>query len=479
MRIGPVDISRHLARAATTDQEPNANRELGASGVVNLGGFLTELEYSRDLRGRKRLENLEQMRSSDGAVQEALGHITAPLLDATWDIEPASDTDDDLRVAESVRSALFRWPAQPFTEYLDQSLDYLVFGHQLFELGEQVVSDELRVERPDTDPLVEPERQWLTVRRFAQRLPHTLLRWNTDENEDLVSVTQHVFRDPGGYEEVPLPMGRCVLYVNQKRGADFTGRSLLRGAYKHWRMKELIEKIEVVALERFGVGIPVAYPSTAAAGDTAIIGKLESILENLRAGNRTYIVMPGPKGQSSAAGQDGYVLDILSPSGTPPDFDKAKQYHRGEIKGSLLVRFSELGHGQTGARSTGDTQAEVWKRSLNAVASYVGEANDPVIRWFVDANWRGVTRYPRLVARDIDSRSLQEFADAHYKLLSGGGIRPDRGYYRSVREATGMPPEDDPDALDEIEQAGRDALLQADEDGPEHTDPDESKGEPK
>lgn len=438
--------------AAEKPAQLTPKTEKGASGVVNLQGFLQELEYNNDLTGRRRFENFEKMRSSDGATQEALSHITAPVKDASWDIEPASTSEADLEVAAATKAAFFEWPAQPFSEYLDQALDYLVFGHMPFELGWQVTDQELTVERHDADPLVLAAKPYLTFRRFAQRLPHTIYRWHTDDNEELTGIDQQVWKNDG-YHTIPIDASQLILYVNQKRGADFTGRSLLRAAYKHWVMKELVEKIEVVALERHGVGVWVAYPPTAHANDDAILTRLESILENIRAGARTYIVAPGPKGQSSAAGQDGYVFELLTPGGTPPDFKGAKEYHRGEIKGAMLVRFSELGHGQTGARATGQTQSEVWYSALSAVAKYVGEVNDEPIRQFVDANFRNVSKLPRLVAHDIDSKSLQEFADAHSKLVSSGAIEPDRSYRAAVREGVGMPPEDDPEAIDELRLA--------------------------
>ena len=469
MRIGPLQI----ARAATTGPRAPV-REQGASGVVNLDGFLQELEYNQDLRGAKRYENFERMRS-DGSVVEALGHITAPLLDATWTVEPASTSADDLVVAEACRHAFFEWPVQPWSEYLDQALDYLVFGNMPFELAEHVVDSDLEVPRPDADPIPVASRQWLTFRRFAQRLPSTISRWNVDDQEELESVGQLTWRADRPVE-ITIPADQLVLFVNQKRGADFTGRSLLRGAYKHWVLKELVEKIEIVALERLGVGILVGYPSNARANDDAVLSRMEEILRDVRAGANTYIVSPGPKGQSSAAGQDGFLFEILSPTGSPPDFDKAKTYHRGEIKGSVLVRFAELGHGQTGARATSDSQSEVWKSALRAVANHVGETNAGPIRRFVDANFPRVTRYPKLVANDIESKSLAEFAETHFRLLNGGGIRPDRGYYRYVRESIGAPPEDDPAELDQREQNARDQLAGANEDGPQHDPAQQQQG---
>lgn len=448
MRIGPFEIGR--VRAAEEPAPPKSGRELGASGVINLSGFLEELEYSAELKGQTGLRNLERMRSSDGSVQEALGHITAPILNGDWDIEAASTDEDDLVVAQACRDAFFEWPSQSFSEYLDQGLDYLVFGHMPFETVWQVVESDVVAKRPDADPLTTPSRQWLTFDYFGQRLPATITRWNASGYR-LDSLEQMVHKD-STFDTVTIPAEDLVLYVNQRRGDDFTGRTLLRGAYKHWVMKELVEKIEIVALERHGVGVWVAYVPSGYANDDALISRIEDMLENIRAGARTYMVAPGPKALGGQA-QDGFTFEVVSPSGQMPDFDKAKTYHRGEIKGSLLVRFAELGHAQTGARATGDVQSEVWRDALHAVARHIGEVNDAPIRRFVDANFARVRRFPKLVAREIESKSLEEFASAHFRLVTAGAIEPDRSYRRYIREVTGSPEEDDPEAIDARRQA--------------------------
>lgn len=448
MRIGPFEIGR--VRAAEEPAAPKSGRELGASGVVNLSGFLQELEYSAEIKGQTGLRNLERMRSSDGSVQEALGHITAPLLNGAWDIEPASHEEDDLVVAQACRDAFFEWPSQSFSEYLDQALDYLVFGHMPFETVWQVVEADVIAKRPDADPLTTPSRQWLTFDYFGQRLPSTITRWHASGYR-LDSLEQMVHKG-STFETVTIPAEDLVLYVNQRRGDDFTGRTLLRGAYKHWVMKELIEKIEVVALERHGVGVWVAYVPSGHGNDDALISRIEDMLENIRAGARTYMVAPGPKAQASGQGE-GFTFEIQAPGGQMPDFDKPKTYHRGEIKGSLLVRFAELGHASVGARATGDTQSEVWRDALHAVARHIGEVNDSPIRRFVDANFARVRRYPSLVPREIESKSLEEFSNAHFRLVSAGAVEPDRSYRRYVREVLGAPEEEDPEAIDARRQA--------------------------
>lgn len=455
MKLGPLEIRRAQAAAATTPTAATPTAELGASGTVNFQGFLQALEYLPELAGRVGVDVYEQMRSSDGSVQEALGHITAPILNADWDVEAAGEEPEDIEIAQAVRCAFFDWMEQPFSEYLDHVLDYLVFGHQLFELTWQVVDAELEYEDPDTrEQVTIPSRQFVTFRRFSPRLPKTIYKWNAD-NGDLVSVQQQVFRD-GRLITPEIPVERLLLYVHSKRGDDFFGRSLLRSAVKPWKLKDLIEKIEVVALEKHGVGTWVGYLPASSRDDAAMVARVEKILQDVRAGTYGYIVAPFPKQTTDTGTGDGGLFEVITPSVSLPEFKMAKEYHRGEIKGSVLVRFSELGHSSVGARATGDTQSKIWYDALHSVARYVCEVNEKAIRMFVDANYAGVYEYPKLVSRNIESRTLAEYAAAVSALVAAGAIEPDLSFRQSVRTSIGAP-EEDP----ETDQALKDAADQA------------------
>lgn len=448
MRIGPLELRRTARAADTPPERQRAPRELGATGTVNLSGFLEPEEYLPELRFPASVKAYERMRRSHGSVNEALGHIKEPIVNATWDVEAASDDPTDLEVAAAVRAAYFDWQLDPWQQHVRQALTMLDFGFSLFEPTWHVVTDTISYTDPGSGDQVEvPARQFLTWKRFAHRLPRTVHRWNVSDG-DLRSVTQLTWKGRGDgngdFQEITIPADRLLLFVRQKEGDDFTGISLLRTAYRHWYMLDLIEKIEVIGLERFGNGIPIAYPSTAQASDSQQMAKFEEILRNLRSGDQTWVLSPGPKAQSSAAAQDGCLFEILAPPGPPPDFEKAKTYHRGAIMGNVLARFAELGHGSVGARATGDTQSQVWYSALHTVASLLCEIhNQDVIPRWVRANYASATRFPRLVVQDIEARNLQEFADAHSKLVAAGSVLPDRTYRGAVRRAIDMPDEDE------------------------------------
>lgn len=375
MQLGRYRIERAAQAASAVSPDPSgtdvkASTEVGASGTINMRGFLQQAEYNPDLRGRNGLKQIERMVRSDGAVKEAEGHIFQPILNAEWSIEPASTEPLDLEIAEFIRKSFFEWPVTPWQTYMGQVIKYLRYGHMVFEVVEQVVEDELVISppRPSSPPpssaadaqlqleearnweanVTLPSRQFVTIQRFAQRQPFTIWKWNTEDGE-LVSIEQQVFKvtadGKAGYENIPIPAENLLVFTNDMDGEEFTGTSILRSAYKAWVMKELIEKIAGVAYELHGVGVMSAYMPKGREKDTALRDEIETMLKSVRAGEFSYLIWPGPKATSST---DGFGFEITSPSNALVDYTPILEYHRGEIKAAVLVRFSELGHAQTG-----------------------------------------------------------------------------------------------------------------------------------
>jgi hypothetical protein len=410
---------------------------MGASGTINLNGYLSVAEYNRDLVGTRALTVYDRMVRSDGTVQEALEHLFSPIKNATWTVEPASDDPEHLEHAEFVRRAYFDWAAEPWLNHLDHALDYLAYGHQVFEVTYQVVEGALTVTVPDEEA--------------ADRAPEAAVRHvpslRAPSADDDLEVERRGRRprldhtaglQGARLQTVDIPaedhgLQTLIVYTNKRRGDEFTGRSILRAAYKAWTFKELIEKVAAIAVERHGVGLPIGYPPEDAKNDSALMdGSSRSSRPSVPARSRSSPPRARRRPRRCPAGRS---RSSARPGGIP-DFTNLLEYQRAEIKASVLARFAELGHASVGARATGDVQSIVWYAALHAAARYVADVHQPAIRKLVDANY--VTdEYPRLVPSDIEVRNLAEFAQAHAQPcrerrdhprqeLPGRGARRDR-----------------------------------------------------
>lgn len=451
MRLGPLELRRRTTVTAAAEPTPAPHQAAGASGTVNLSGFLQpDDERNHELRFPHSLRTFDRMHRTDGAVREAYLHTIAPILNATWTVEPGGQEPGDLEVAEFVRCAYFDWPTTPFMTMLQLTLRYLRQGFQLFEVTEKVITAGLEYGVADAaDPTTVDARQFLTWDRFEHRRPETVWKWDTKDGQ-LVNVVQWAFKD-GDFGMWTMPAENLALFVNEQEGDDYTGFSVLRPAYKSWKLKELVERVAAMSVETHGVGLRAVYLPSEAKSDSTMVDNVEAQMETLRAGESNFIIFPGPRQQTAATNggaSDGYLLEIVAPPGGLPDFVPFLNYLRGDIKGAVLARFSELGHGHTGARATSDSQSEVWYDALVAVANYVSSVHDTLIQRLVDKNYPGVTKYPKLVASGIEAKSLAEFAQANAQLVAAGAMTLDRSYRAYVRDGIQAPPEDDPEKAD-------------------------------
>lgn len=446
MKIGPLQI----VRAAKAPTSSSVAKVQGASGTVNQSGFLQDDEYNRDLSGKQGLEVFRRMQDSDGSVREAYLHIRAPIQNSTIDVDAASDDPLHLEQAELIRRAFFDFPTLSLRQVLPTMLEYLTQGFQVYELSERIVEAELTWTDPTTrEPVTGERREYLIWDEFGHRKPDTIWRWNASGSR-LDSITQMAFKD-GGFGTWEIPAEQLLVLTNDRHGDDFTGQSILRAAYKAWYLKELVEKINAISVERHGVGINVVYVPKSRENDDTLIERLEKMLADLSAGERPYLIIPGPKGMASGTeAEGGFFFEVVTPgSASLEGHVKFLEYLRGEIKGSMLVRFSELGHGSTGARATGDVQSKVWYDALHGVAAHIADSFRPSIRRLLEKNYPGVDELPRLVFRDIDARSLTEYADALAKLRLADLVLPDKSAREVARQISGMPDEDD-DAVEQM-----------------------------
>lgn len=474
----------------------------GATGTINYKGYLQPSEYNQDLWRWAALDVYERMRRSDPSIRETLWTVKQPIINAEWTVEPPDDPDPQEReIAEFVRSALFEWMEQPWTEMLEHALTYLDFGHSVFETVFQVVERELTVHSlvgtsqeqrdsddasqgqpdetgsetdsidaddaiaaselpsvpqhgsvvtvpiplpPNTQAKVLPPRQYTTWRRFSPRLPRTIWKWNHDELGELTSITQTVWLNmpdgTQGYRVVEIPAQNLIVLTHEKFGDEWTGISLLRSAYKPWVMKETVEKIASIAYERHGVGYLMGYLPREKGDDANVQNAMGAMLQNMRAD--AWAVAPGPKQMSGSTGPQGYLVEVLTPPGGIPNFEPILTYYRGEIAGAMLTRFKELGHAATGARATADVQASVWYAALHSLARYIEAIFNVAIRRLVDMNYPNVKRYPSLKASGIEARNLLEFAQAVALLVDAGVLFADTPTRQWARSNVDAPRED-------------------------------------
>ena len=323
-------------------------RELGTPGGIAptmaglVGGaesyYVEGLEVNVDLRFPASAVVYDRMRKEDGQVASVARAITLPIVNANRRLvggreevrkfverELGLDATEDEEVTGRRRR---RREGIVLREHYREALLALWFGFMPFEQVYEVGPAAPGLEDPE-----QPGRLYAHLRKLAPRMPRTLSEVNVARDGGLAGVTQLVpmAGRAAGYPssgEVFIPVDRLVMYVNDKEGADWTGNSLLRAAYKHWLIKDALIRLGAQIVERNGMGIPfVTYTEDKDRGHALALAKA------IRAG-----------AEAGGTLRPGMTVTIAGVSGSTADELPRVKYHDESIGRSLLAMFLNLGH---------------------------------------------------------------------------------------------------------------------------------------
>jgi len=408
MKIGNFDIS--LKRFANPAQK---DVEIGEAGTTIYSGYITDDDYVSELTGSSALVTYDKMRKSDGVVKASLLAMELPIRAANWFIEPASDDPKDKEVADFVSDCLFNQMSITWDDFLRQCLLMLPFGFMVFEKVFTAVEFD--------------KKEMIGWKKFAPRLPSTILKWTTEAGED--GITQTLQNGVG----ISIPIEKLLIFSHNKEGDNWLGISVLRSAYRPWFFKSHIEKINAMAFERQGLGIPYAIlPKGSTRKDRE---KARNMLKNIRANEQAYMLKP-----------EGWEIGFEDmKAGTIKDPDNSIRRYNREILISVLAQFLDLGAGNTGSRALSADQSSTFHNNLTAVARQVKDIiNKYAIRQLVNLNYT-VAEYPKLEFSNIGLPKYADLAKAMTGLVQQGILKPDEKLEDFVRQLMNLPdkPEDE------------------------------------
>jgi phage gp29-like protein len=412
LNIGALnpEIPTATAKAPATGEQVDI-AELGASGTPVFGGFLRELgEYNPELTGLSAVRTYERMRRSDGQVWATLAAIKHPIRGAEWKVQEPKDANRaENAAADLVKSCLF--DELNLDDVISNALLQIDFGFAAHENVWYIDRDTVR------------------LKKCAPRLPITAYRWITnDSGDELVALEQMGYRG-GNYIVTQIPAEKLCVFTHQQEGGNFTGISLLRAMYQHWYVKAGLYKVEAIACERNGMGVP--WITTAAGAKKEDLADAKTWLQSLAVNESTSLLLP-----------PGWSFGIEGVKGTIQSPKDAIAHHNSMITKVGLAQFMDLGGPDRGGnRALGETMSDFFYLSLQAVANSIARQIDlKVIKPLCDYNFQGI-RYPKLVPQNIFSTNFETAANALKDLASSsvGVIRPDDDLEAWVRMKLGAP----------------------------------------
>ena len=396
-----------------------------------------DMESTPELRWPLNIEVYDQMRRTDSQVESVLRAVTQPIRRTGWRLEPQGAREEvvELLSEDLGLPVVGRDPDPPlrgrdrfsWSEHLYHALLMLVFGHSVFE----------QVYRVDGQGRAR-------LRKLGWRPPRTISKFEVARDGGLVAIEQ---QDSGATgQKVRMDVDRLVVYVNEREGGNWRGRSLLRPACKFWILKDRLLRIQAQTVDRQGMGVPVYTasnrdvlaedPDDRRAREQKEIAAGQEIAKAFRSGMTAGAALP-----------HGATMQLLGVQGTLPDAGKPIEYYDQQIARSVLAHFLNLGT-QTGSWALGSTFANFFVESLQAIADMIADtATQHVVEDIVDLNWGPDERAPRVVFDQIGS-SRDATADAIQKLIACKAIVPDEQLEDFLRQAYTLPRRDPATARD-------------------------------
>ena len=365
-----------------------------------------------------------KMAREDAQVTSILSAVTLPIRRATWQLDPNGAPDEivshvsqDLRLP--VRGEDQSKPTAPrrgrvsWNEHLHKALMALQFGVMFFE----------QVYEPGPDG-----REHLV--KLAPRYPASIDRINVARDGGLESIEQRAMTI--GSESTgatKIPVDRLVAYVYEPQDSSWTGSSVLRPAYKHWKLRDQFLRLEAQVLERNGMGVPTYTGSEFAQNPEDDLEYGQKVASDLRSGQSAGAAIPA-----------GAKLDIKGVNGQLTSPREAIAYHDSMMAKTVLAHFLNL-EGKGGSYALAETQSDLFIQSLQTIAEWIADtATQHVIEDIVQMGFPGYDGLcPQVVFDPIASKkelSAQDLAT----LVRDGVIHMDKDTEEHVRRSFSQPP---------------------------------------
>lgn len=435
---------------ATEVPQEELYEEEGDTGTIISSGILSQQDYNADLTGTQRIRKYDEMRLGDSTVAAALQVVKLPILSAEWYIKPASEDAKHKAQARFIDDQLFKNVNFSWNELLEQILTMCDYGNSIFEKVFEVVDWGEYTGRVG----------W---KKFGQRLSKTIYRWTLEDGktDGIVQMLPGGKKDADGktLTKVEIPRWKLLYFINKKEGSNYEGISLLRPAYKHWYMKDAYYRIDAIAAERMGVGIPIiTSPPQASPADKA---KARQIAKNMRANSAAYADLP-----------QGFTLKMMEMAADKvKDVEKMVLHHDHQILKAVLAEFINLGsQGGSGSYALSNTQANLFYLSLVHLAKTVQQELQHAVDELIDLNFGVQEKYPTLEIGKIGLTDVAALAEALSKYITAGAITVDTELERYLRQAMDLPEAEYIEAGDDGKTSDKDKQKK-DEEKPKSGDP--------
>lgn len=405
------ELAAALPPSNGTRQPPTD--EVGAVGLPQYSGRVYD-EPLAELQGLRGVKVYREM-GTDPVVGAVLFAVDELVRRVEWSAEPASDDPGDRALGDFVLGGLNDLN-RPWSEVVST----IGAKHQYGWAYTEVVYKRREGWRGEhrsrhTDGLT----GW---RKFAPRLPETLVSWDLDDSGGVAGMVQAPAPD---YRQRTIPISRAALFRTTTARDSPEGSSRLRTAYRPWYFKRRFEVTEAIGIDRDLSGLPVArVPADHLAADAspakvAAANEMLDIASRVRRDEEGAILLASDR---DASGNYRFDIELVSaPAARPVDVDKVIVRYDQRIAMTCLADFILLGHSRVGTEALAESKSELFLLALNtSVQQDADVLNSHVVPRLLEANGWDPARSPKLVPGSVERVDLKELGE-YITALAGAG----------------------------------------------------------
>lgn len=423
-------------------------REFGTTGLRQWSGSIHE-ERFRELTGREGRRLYREMRLNDPVISAVFFTLVNALKQPSWRVSPASNSSADKEAAEFVESCLddmsWSWSDQ-LTFAIEPTME------QGFSLLEVIYKKRLGdkptkyTDNPAQSKFNDGRIGW---RKLAPRPAESLAagsEWRFDEAGGIQGINQHPEVGFGKQvKTVFIPIEKLLHFRTTTHPANNPeGVPIHRAMYIPYYYTKNIQEIEGIGIERDLAGIPVVYlgSGTTLTGANSDYQLAKDLVTNIRMDEQTGVVIPHPKMGAGAPEGTGFLLELLSASGS-------RNYNTSEILDrydkrkavSMLAQFIMLGMSQVGSYALSKHQGDIF---ILAASSFLHNIADVFNRHGIPRLMRlnafpGITGMPKLVPSSLGIPDLKMISDYVNGLVEKELLTPDDELERHLRQIAELP----------------------------------------
>lgn len=410
--------------------------EFGTGGVKRSGGYIDD-EPLVELRGARGAKIIRQMLLNDPIIGALLFTIKMLVRQVDWRVEAASEDNADQQIAEFIREALFEDMAVSWHDTLSDVVTFLPWGWELSELVYKRRSGDSR-DASLRSKFSDGKIGW---QAWPIRSQETLSEWQFDPSGNVTAMVQVASPD---YLTRTIPIEKALLFRSEPNRGNPQGYSILRNAYRPWRMKTRIENLEGIGIERDLAGLPVIklppeyMAETASPAQKAVYAYAQEMVANIRNDEQGGVVMPMAYDKE---GHPLFELMLLSTGGARQfNINETINRYDHRILASVLADFILLGAEKVGSFALSSDKTALFAVALGAwLQSIAGVVNTDAIPRLLRLNGMPTEAAPRLAHGDIEVPDLTELADYIQRLVMVGVLTPDPSLEAYARQVASLP----------------------------------------